>query len=321
MPEITVFLGAGFSAVAGVPLASRLFDNRPDVDRITRARLVERVLAGWTAWTEQNHGGSEEYLAYLQQRADKAWHDAVWYVGLTIAIATSRVERVGGILTITRHNLDRTTGNNVHEAFWSTIFRHTSDIAVLTTNYDILPERGLRHEPRPRVPRPGFHYGDGPEELYGGGYPSYTHIQKIETRGTVPLLKLHGSVSWSFQENTVVRYHDCRPAIRGNPAIIAPVTTKTLPSALQSIWDHAAVALASSPCWLIIGYSLPNYDELVRQLLRENSTHKPTIYVLNPNPSVSIRVSELLPHSTVHSLPKLPEATPELESLLRARFG
>jgi hypothetical protein len=51
--------------------------------------------------------------------------------------------------------------------------------------------------------------------LTGGGYPSYTHIQKIRVTGTVPLLKLHGSVSWSVQGQSLVRYHDCRPVING----------------------------------------------------------------------------------------------------------
>ncbi len=321
MPEIAVFLGAGFSAILGVPLASQLFENRPEVDKISRARLLDRVLAGWSSWQHQNNGTPEEYLAYLQEGANATWHDAVWYVGLRIAISLGRLERVGGILTFTRHNIDRTTGSPIHEAFWSTIFRHTLDIAVLTTNYDILPERGLRHEPRPRALRPGFHYGDGPEELHGGGYPAYTHIQKIETRGTVPLLKLHGSVSWSYQGDTIVRYHDCRPAIRGNPAIVAPVVSKSLPSALHGIWKHANLALALSPRWLLIGYSLPDYDKLVRDLLQRNATHRPTVYVLNPDPSVSTKVRQLLPHSTVHALPKLPEAMVELDSLLSGQLG
>ena len=47
---IAVFLGAGFSAPAGVPLASHLFDAAPEVDKITRQRLVDRVLARLECW-------------------------------------------------------------------------------------------------------------------------------------------------------------------------------------------------------------------------------------------------------------------------------
>lgn len=41
---ITVFLGAGFSGLGGVPLASQLFDEQPQVDTISRQALVSRVL-------------------------------------------------------------------------------------------------------------------------------------------------------------------------------------------------------------------------------------------------------------------------------------
>jgi hypothetical protein len=106
-------------------------------------------------------------------------------------------QKVGSKLTITHHNLNRTTGISVQETFWSTIFKRRADLAVVTTNYDVLAERGLRHRPRPRVLRPGFRYRLGPESLAGGGYPSYSHIQKIAISGRVPMLKIHGSVSCS----------------------------------------------------------------------------------------------------------------------------
>src|SRR5258708_16337509 len=77
--EVIVFLGAGFSAVAGVPLAAALFDDEPVVDRIARQRLVQRVRAGWLNWHERTQGAPEEYLSYLEQRGGPSWRDAVWY--------------------------------------------------------------------------------------------------------------------------------------------------------------------------------------------------------------------------------------------------
>lgn len=298
---ITVFLGAGFSYVGNVPLASQLFDSQPEVDRITRQRLLARVLSDWEKWHSKHGGQPEEYLAYLQKRGGRKWLDAVWYVALIIALAMGRVEYVGVNLTITRHNINRTTKIEAHETFWSTIFRRTYDVAVLTTNYDILPERGLRHEIRPRAHRPGFHYGKGTEELAGGGYPSYAHIHKITASGSVPVLKLHGSVSWSFRDGELIHYHDCRPAIRGDAAIVAPVTAKTLPTYLKETWAQAAGALSSSVIWIVVGYSLPVYDLLVRQLFKENSAHQPEIHVFDPNPEISLRYMELLPKINVHS--------------------
>lgn len=313
---ITVFLGAGFSKVGGVPLASQLFDRKPDIDRITRHKLIERVLSDWVRWQEKNKGQPEEYLAFLQEYRGQKWLDAVWYVSLVVALEMGRVERIGMNRTITRHNINRTTQIESHEIFWSTIFQRTYNVGVITTNYDILPERGLRCELRPRVSRPGFHYGNGTEKLAGGGYPSYAHIQKIAISGTVPILKLHGSVSWSFREGELIHYHDCRPAIRGDAAVVAPVTSKTLPKFLEAIWKQAAEVLSSSATWIVVGYSLPEYDLLVRQLLIENSTHQPRIHIFDPNKEVASKYKVLLPSTTILMHLGLPNGLGELESIV-----
>jgi SIR2-like domain len=313
---ISVFLGAGFSAVAGVPLASHLFDSRPQVDAITRQRLVERVLFGWNRWRALNPKMPQEYLADLQINGGKAWLDAQWYVALTIALTMGRVERVGTKLRITRHNVDRTTGIATHETFWTMLFRHTTAIGVVTTNYDILAERGIRHRERPRVPRPGFHYGDGPERLRGGGYPSYAHIQMVTASGSVPLFKLHGSVSWGVQKRRLVHYHDCRPAIRGDAAILAPVTAKALPAYLKPIWNKARALLTSSRTWIVVGYSLPEYDKMVRELLSETAHPDLSVHVFDPNSSASRRFRMLLPDCRVIAHHGLPEGLPDIERII-----
>lgn len=316
---ITVFLGAGFSKVGGVPLASELFDARPEVDRITRQRLVERVVSRWEQWHSSTGGVPEEYLAFLESRGGHAWRDAVWFVGLVITLRVGRVELVGPQPTVVRHNVDRTTQIPVHEEFWSTIFRRTDEVAVITTNYEILPERGLRHEPRPRVPRPGFNYGNGPEPLAGGGYPSYAHIRKIATLGSVPLLKLHGSVSWSVRDQALVRYHDCRPAIRGDAAILAPVTDKSVPPYLRPTWEQASDCLANSGMWLVVGYSPPAYDEAVRELLSGSADHGPSVHVFDPREEAVAGYVSLLPKASVERHPGLPEGLADLRILLGPR--
>jgi SIR2-like domain len=195
-------------------------------------------------------------------------------------------------------------------------FKHTQQVAVVTTNYDIIAERGLRNEPRPRVPRPGFHYGDGPERLSGGGYPSYSHIKPLTVSGSVPLLKLHGSISWSVEHGSIVRYRDCRPAIRGDAAIIAPVTQKTLPTYLETTWDRAKAALSSARTWIVVGYSLPAYDEMVRNLLKESAVNTPDVHVFDPDPSVAHRYRSLLRECTVRAHKGLPRGTDSLDGIL-----
>jgi len=315
---IAVILGAGFSQPCGVPLASQLFDAEPAVDKITRRRLVSRVIAGWNAWKQQGGTQPEVYLAELASGAEKSaldmrpWLEAVKYVSLRIALTMGKVELVGVIPQITRHNLDRTVGCHTHEAFWDALF-HRTDIPegldVITTNYDVLPERGLRPSPRPRRHRPGFHYGLGTETLKGGGYPSYTHIRAFTVSGHVPLLKLHGSVSWSVKNGELLKYHDCRPAIRGDAAIVAPVPGKSPPPWLTPIWHHADVSLRAAIHWIVVGYSFPDYDAQVNDLVSRSGDRPLRIDVFDPDSgSVAGRLSRLTPSATIFTHPGLPDA-------------
>jgi hypothetical protein len=313
---LAVFLGAGFSKLGGVPLARELFDVEPLVDRITRYRLVSRVRARWEDWQTRIGGSPEEYLAHLETLAGAPWRDAVWYAGLVIALAMGRVEMVGARTTVVRHTLARTTGVHAHEEFWSQIFTATTDVAVLTTNYDVLAERGLRHSPRPRVPRPGFNYGHGSVYLRGGGYPSYSHIQAIEATGSVPLLKLHGSVSWAVRGRDIDLYHDCRPAIRGDAAILAPVTDKLIPPFLVPVWARAKECLQNSSTWIIVGYSLPPYDVAVRELL-SHAVHSGTVvHVFDPDATVGERYGAALPGADIRAHDGLPRGLGDLSEVL-----
>ena len=312
---ISVFLGAGFSLLGGVPLASQLFDEQPLVDVISRENLIECVLGGWEDWKHQKGGTPEEYLAYLEANPGKHWFTAVKYVALVVTLGMRRVSIGGQRPTVTHHSLNLAPRIEEHEDFWTAIFRRTTDVCVLTTNYDILAERGLRLKPRPRIPRPGFHYEDGPEKLKGG-LSGIFHSRLLNAEGTVPLLKLHGSVSWSLNGNRIDRYHDCRPAIRGDAAIIAPVTEKSVPSVFQPIWDHAASALAKSDIWIIVGYSFPEYDITINKLFQSTAKHGTRVHIMNPDPEAFRRAESLLPDSDVRPHSGIPEALYDLPNIL-----
>lgn len=313
-PATVIFLGAGFSSVAGVPLASELFRDEPEVDRITRQRLVQSVRARWLAWQEKTGGSPEEYLAHLETEGGAPWREAVWYASLVIALRMGELRQIGfqRQLTVTKQNLDRRSVP-VHEDFWTAIFTRARVVAVVTTNYDILAERGIRHRPRPRVARPGFNYGDGDKQLAGGGYPSYAHIQRIVACGSVPLLKLHGSVSWAERGGELVQYHDCRPAIRGDALIVAPIRGKKPPASLAPIWQRAHEALSEADQVLVVGYSLPEYDEQVVELLQAcPSTCR--FHLLDPSPNLNRKYERALGRVAVqHS--GLPMAINELDFL------
>ena len=313
---IVVFLGAGFSLFGGVPLASQLFNEKPYVDTISRGKLIERVLDGWERWHERIGGAPEEYLTHLEAWGGQQWRDAVWYVALVVTLSMRGVRVSGQRQVITNHSISLANNIPEHEAFWGILFTRTTDVCVLTTNYDILAERGLRLKPKPRLPRPGFHYGDGTEQLSGGSHPGIFRSPPPAAEGTVPILKLHGSVSWSLGKSGIDRYHDCRPSFRGNPAIIAPANEKRIPSLFQSIWDKAAAALAVSKVWIIVGYSFPQYDEAINLLFRSNASHRPKVHIFNPDASAARRLSHVLPDVEVRSHAGLPEALYDLPEIL-----
>lgn len=318
---LALLLGAGFSHPAGVPLAGQLFDEEPQVDRVTRRKLVRRTLAGWHAWRERTAGQPEEYLAHLAGGPDgsgfptKAWPEAIWYVALRIALTMGSIEAVDfrRTPTIVRHDLMRTVGCREHVLFWDSIFRRRNppaSAAVITTNYDVLVERGLRSQPRPRVFRPGFNYGNGPERLEGSGYPSFSHVRPIYCAGNVPLLKLHGSISWSVRNGSPVKYFDCRPAIRGDAAIIAPVPDKSVPGWLQPVWVLAEEQLKAARHWIVVGYSFPAYDRQVNALVTRASQHGPRIDLFDPDgAAVACRVRSLAPSAAIFAHSGLPLAS------------
>jgi len=309
-----IFLGAGFSSVAGVPLAAELFREEPEVDRITRQRLVRAVQARWLSWHKRTGGAPEEYLAQLEAEGGAPWHEAVWYASLVIALRMGELQPIGfqRQLTVTKQNLDRKSVP-IHEEFWTGVFTRTIPVAVITTNYDILAERGIRHMPRPLVARPGFNYGAGDQYLAGGGYPSYSHIQRIAVSGSVPLLKLHGSVSWAERADTLVQFHDCRPAIRGDAVIVAPVRGKRPPSLLEPIWLAARRALSHAERVVVVGYSLPEYDDQVIELLR-TSPRTCRFHIFDPAPNLAERYENILGRATVQHR-GLPDAIGELRFL------
>ena len=315
---VVVFLGAGFSFVGGVPLASELFDEKPDVDRIVREQLVGRVLCGWRDWHKKTGGTPEQYLCHLENDPrQEQRRDAQWYVALNVTLHTPGVQIGGSMPGIYYHSLELCCSVEDHNQIWTEIFQRTGDVTVITTNYDLLAEQGLRPRPTPRSVRPGFNYGEGPEQLKGS-VPGIFHNKKvIDVEGSVPILKLHGSVSWAITNHGIDRFHDCRPAIKGSAAIIAPMTEKSIPVAFQEIWQKSEESLCEAAIWIIVGYSFSEYNQEINCLLKRSSKHGPRVHILNPDKSVAPKVQRLLTNAEIHAHPGLPVALSEIPSMLR----
>jgi len=135
----------------------------------------------------------------------------------------------------------------------------------------------------------------------------------VAATGSVPLLKLHGSVSWSERDGRLVPYHDCRPAIRGDALLVAPVQGKQPPESLQPIWDLARAALATARLVVCVGYSLPPYDDQVRDLLAA-AAQDARIHVFDRNQRMAEHYSRQLDRAIVQHT-GLPDGLLDLEAL------
>ena len=68
--------------------------------------------------------------------------------------------------------------------------------------------------------------------------------------------------------------------------------------ALRPIWDYAREVLSNSKVWVFCGYSLPEYDESIRNLLAQSASGRVTkVCVCDVNPvPVCAKLSAILNH-------------------------
>lgn len=210
-----------------------------------------------------------------------------------------------------------------HSAFWREITRKASRLSVITTNYDLVIERGLRHRPMIRTFGPGCYYGgiSRPQWLRGTLQIGTYHDVDLELDGAVPVYKLHGSLNWSVAAGGLELFQDLRSAFRrgGDAAIIAPVPEKDIPSWLLSVWQEAEEELCRAQTWVVCGYSLPFYDEAVTQMLGRASIagRLERIIIIDPQASeLCARYSLIAPAAEIKPLPGLPGALNQLSCIL-----
>lgn len=323
--KTALVLGAGFSFVAGLPLVNGLFDTSVFVGSQGANARFRQVWNEWESWSARNPTlGPEQFLeaCYRQthefQLGDQLlapWPHVVEVVAATLATPRGddypviRSPRYAGRITVE-------VRSNVHRQFWLHAFGSYDLHAVVTTNYDVLIERGMRHRPFVTKPHRGFYYGGfpRPQQLKGHAQPwTVKDPQRlVEPSGEVPLYKLHGSLSWSFESGRLVMYQDCRPAFRSKhtAAIVPPLPEKSCPEWLHGIWRGASDHLSECSHWIVCGYSLPDYDEALKELFLGASSAVQEVWVLDPNSQSDVgdRWQSVAPRATIRRGPGLPEA-------------
>jgi hypothetical protein len=283
----SIILGAGFSHAAGLPLARDLLNARcvPTSDRAGRRFM--RVSQEWKAWRDANHGkGPEQFLGDIQ--GTTLFPLAVEMIATTLAMPVEDdLGQLGYRDLRYSRNILRPSRSSVHQAFWSAILSSFLVSAVITTNYDLLIERSLRHKPMRGSHSPGFFYGGfrRPQVLKGQGLFSVRR-RWASLEGSLPLYKLHGSLNWGTESSILTFFQDMRPAFRngGDAQIVPPVVEKDAPSWLRPVWDGAFEYLKGSRTWIVCGYSLPPYDKAINEIFSQaaNGGDLSDIYVLDP---------------------------------------
>ena len=319
-------IGAGYSYVAGLPLARDLLSS--DVAIVSRRakKQYQSVWKDYGDWLEENPDGfPEEYLAILYE-GKRDWPAPPFSlaVGLIAAVlATPSGRDIKS--TSPRYSVRITQPSHCisHIHFWKTMLEIFDHISALTTNYDLLIERALRHRPMKRGFGPGCYYaGIGrPQILKGTALPFsiYSPLRLVELHGDVPIFKLHGSLNWSNKAGQLELFQDMRPAFRrgGDAAIVPPISEKIIPEWLSPVWEEAEQALYASETWIVCGYSMPKYDLAIQEMLaRASDGALKRIILINPN-SLELRehYAGVAPNAEILFLSGLPHGIHEIKEI------
>lgn len=324
--NMVMLVGAGYSRIVGLPLASELLDRSVQFALKRDTRVFEAVTDRWQQWRQATNGSPEQFMSYLYAEDTPHYHHLKHYIGLVILQAQEgayAVESRGdfteqmapeqlqlfwtpkAVQKDTRLRMRKFAGAISRDAsfyhrLWHMLTGQAN--AYISLNYDLTLERAIRRidygldalnvDVRYASPTSG---GSSvlltPDEARGWA----------DTWGSIrnPVLKLHGSLNWRWTEATLFSrarldvFPDCRPATRGNPFIVPPTREKRASEPLHGIWQLAATRLQTCTDLIVFGTSLPEYDIALARLLAENLSNSSRVFVVNPDPESANRIAAL----------------------------
>lgn len=317
----SLILGAGWSYAAGLPLTKDLFRVYPMEVSAEAKRRLRRVADAFRNWQRRHpDGNGEQFLEYVHSNQPVPWQWAVEYVGAVLSTPipgdTHASQNVRYAVRLTKR-----TYCAAHDTFVEQVLSSYRLLGVVTTNYDILAERALRHRPTGRPARPGFYYGGLPRPQFARGLaePFTVHRRntEVELVGEVPLFKLHGSLNWARgNDGSIEIFQDLRLAFRhgGSAAIVPPITEKDCPPWLKNIWRAATACLKASEVWIVVGFSLPAYDQAIFDMFRESGESVSKVVIVDPSAaSIKERWATVAPNAKVETRTEgLPRRVPAL---------
>lgn len=308
---ISLLLGAGFSKwAADLPVARGLFDfevNTLGPREQAKLKLVRKLKKDWDAKHPEAY--AEQFIEYaLASRDEKVKRSVLWYVVRRLSEPYIwrewRAQRWRRhVLMIDENRKFDRPGVKTAKTFLSKFMTQLS--GIITTNYDLLAEYALGTKL--------FNYGHQGERLTGrGAYPVSQWKNPVMLRGTIPLAKVHGSISW----DTDARYTDGRRGLTGNALIVAPTPEKKTPSKLRREWELSAQILRDSSRLLVFGFAFNPYDEALLNHLRINAGHIQKVMLVDISPRPD-RAEKIWPQAEVSSMLPPPDGEEEITLWVR----
>jgi hypothetical protein len=304
---IALFLGAGFSKFWGLLLAPEVmnmeFINQLAFPGKWQRTLLKEIKHLWEARAGEHNNIVDQFARSLYTSDSDAFQKFVSFLALRFSSKHWHIGTASATKWGTGDHVRRQRSIPPQYSLFLKIIGTANLRGIVTTNYDVVVEKLLGPLASGRLG--GFHYGMPGEQLAGrhpvSAKDSYRHVT---VTGKVPLLKLHGSLNWELsEEDKIVKYVDCRPSRgrryqAGIQSLLVPPGGSPMSNALQPTWDHAREVLKNSEVWVFCGYSLPEYDSRIHDLLGESASGKVSkvcVCDINPTP-VCEKLSMILRH-------------------------
>lgn len=308
---LTLFLGAGFSKwAAGLPIASQFFDFAVTpfgVREQAKLQLVTKLKGNWDK--EHPNDLSEKFIADALSFSTKDKQAVLWYIVRRISdpfiwteFHSQRWRR--HVLMIDENRKYEIDGVIQAQGFLGRLLGSQLS-GITTTNYDLLIEYALGTR--------GFHYGLRGQQLTGrGAYPVSQWKNPVILKGSIPLAKIHGSISWDEDSY----YTDGRRGLTGNALIVAPTPEKQPPKKLKHPWDLSAKMLSKSRRLVVFGFSFNSYDKAVLELLKNAGRSIESVILIDIAPNLDAAKS-LWPDAMISSASPPPRGSAEINKWRR----
>ncbi len=270
------FFGAGFSKwCIDIPLMKDLFDFKGHFWEREK-KGINKLKVTYNSWKQNNKAKTNEHfinniLTSQNKKVDSKL--LIFYICRRLSEPFIWYEK--HVLRTRRHTYNLQGSGKKRIPFINRPGDWLSSLdALLTTNYDLILEYLIGPK--------GYNYGYQGETLSGrGSYPVSQYQKPVVLSGQIPLMKLHGSLSWTLKGH----HTDGRGGLTGEAIIIPPIFEKIPSKRFQKIWENAEKILNNAEKILFFGFAFNPYDDAILNLLTENISNTAKIIIVNPSPN------------------------------------